>query len=195
LTELVLVRHGETDWNRERRFQGHADQPLNDTGREQARVLARTLSSERIDAVYSSDLLRARETAEILAAGLGTEVVALQELREIDVGEWQGLTWPEIESRFPEGLVAWRERGYGWDQGETYERLGERVVGALTRIAASHPAQRVLVVGHGGTVRVTRAHAAGVTVVQSRKESPAVENCEIFRVLVRDGRFTTGAAN
>jgi broad specificity phosphatase PhoE len=195
LTELVLVRHGETDWNRERRFQGHADQPLNDTGREQARLLARTLDGERIDAVYTSDLARARETAEILAAGLDREVVALRELREIDVGEWQGLTWPEIENRFPEGVATWRERGYGWEEGETYEQLGQRVVDALTRIAARHPTQRVLVVAHGGTVRVTRAHAAGMTVVESRKESPAVENCEIFRVLVRDGRFTTGAAN
>jgi len=195
LTELVLVRHGETDWNRERRFQGHADQPLNDTGREQARALAAELSREQIDAVYSSDLARARETAEILAAALDTEVVALRELREIDVGEWQGLTWPEIEHRFPQGVLAWCERGYGWERGETYEHLGERVVAALSRIAARHPAQRVLVVGHGGTVRVTRAHVAGVTVADSRKQSPAIENCEIFRILVEDGRFTTGPAN
>src|SRR5512133_1433936 len=102
MTELLLVRHGETNWNRERRFQGHADPPLNDAGREQARELAETLAGEGIDAIYTSDLQRARETAEILAARFGSEVVALRELREIDVGDWQGLTWPEIEERHPD---------------------------------------------------------------------------------------------
>jgi broad specificity phosphatase PhoE len=192
---LVLVRHGETDWNRERRFQGHADPPLNETGRDQARALAEALGREKIDAVYTSDLARARETAEILAAPLGADVVVLRDLREIDVGEWQGLTWAEIEERFPEGVRAWRERGYGWEQGESYERLGERVVAALRRIAAGHPSQRVLVVGHGGTVRATRAFVAGATVVESRKGSPAIGNCEIFRIHVEDGRWTTSPAN
>src|SRR5437764_266405 len=135
---MLLVRHGETDWNRERRYQGHADRPLNETGREQAEALAEELAGERIDVVYTSDLLRARETAEIVAARLGADVVALRELREIDVGEWEGLTWPEIEERFPEGARRWHEHGFGWEAGETYDQLGERVVAALRRIAADH---------------------------------------------------------
>jgi probable phosphoglycerate mutase len=189
VTELLLVRHGETDWNRARRFQGHADQPLNDAGREQARELADALADEEIDAVYTSDLLRARETAEILAARLDAEVVALRELREIDVGSWQGLSWPEIEERHPDGARRWREDGQGWDGGETYDELGVRIVAVLREIAARHPGQRVLVVGHGGTVRATRAFVEGVSVVESRGRSPAIGNCEVFRVVTEDGTW------
>jgi broad specificity phosphatase PhoE len=189
VTELLLVRHGETDWNRERRFQGHADPPLNDAGREQAHELAESLAREGIDAIYTSDLQRARETAEILAARFGSEVVALRELREIDVGDWQGLTWPEIEERHPDGAARWGRDGHGWDGGETYDQLRERIVAALRGIAARHPGQRVLVVGHGGTVRATRAFVEGVSVVESRGRSPAIGNCEVFRVVTEDGAW------
>ena len=189
MTELLLVRHGETDWNRDRRFQGHADPPLNETGREQARALAAELAGEGIELVYTSDLIRARETAEIVAALIGVSVHPVRELREIDVGEWEGLTWPEIEERYPEGARSWRERGYGWDSGETYDQLGERVVAALRRIAADHPEQRLLVVGHGGTIRATRAFIEGVSVPESRSTSRAIGNCEVFRVVTEDGAF------
>ena len=189
MTELLLVRHGETDWNRDRRFQGHADQPLNDAGREQARALADQLAGERIDFVYTSDLVRARETAEIVAARVGADVVVLSELREIDVGDWEGLTWPEIEQRHPEGARSWHEHGQGWTSGETYDELGERIIAALRRIAADHPDQNVLVVGHGGTVRATRAFIEGLSVADSRRQSPGIGNCEVFRVVVEDGGF------
>jgi broad specificity phosphatase PhoE len=189
VTELFLVRHGETDWNRERRFQGHADPPLNQAGRAQARELAKSLAGEGIDAIYTSDLRRARETAEILAARVGSDVVALRELREIDVGDWQGLTWPEIEERHPDGAARWGRDGHGWDGGETYEQLRERIVAALRVIAERHPGQRVLVVGHGGTVRATRAFVEGVSVVESRGRSPAIGNCEVFRVVTEDGAW------
>jgi broad specificity phosphatase PhoE len=189
VTELLLVRHGETDWNRDRRFQGHADQPLNDAGREQARALADQLAGERIDFVYTSDLVRARETAEIVAARVGADVVVLSELREIDVGDWEGLTWPEIEQRHPEGARSWHEHGQGWTSGETYDELGERIIAALRRIAADHPDQNVLVVGHGGTVRATRAFIEGLSVADSRRQSPGIGNCEVFRVVVEDGGF------
>ena len=189
MTELLLVRHGETDWNRERRFQGHADPPLNEEGREQARELARRLAGEDIAAVYTSDLLRALETAEILATALDAEVVALRELREIDVGNWQGLTWPEIEERHPDGAARWHRDGHGWDSGETYEQLGDRIVAALREIASNHPAQRIVVVGHGGTVRATRAFVEGVSVTESRQRSAAIGNCEVFRVVTEDGTW------
>ena len=137
--ELLLVRHGETDWNRDRRFQGHADPPLNETGRAQARALADELAGEVIDAVYTSDLARARETAEILAARLGAEVVPLRELREIDVGEWQGLTWTEIEERYPDGALAWHERATAGRRARRTSSSAERVVTALRRIAVAAP--------------------------------------------------------
>jgi broad specificity phosphatase PhoE len=189
MTELLLVRHGETDWNAERRFQGHADPPLNDVGRRQARVLADELAGEQIDAVYTSDLVRARETAAILAGRRGIPVVALAELREIDVGEWQGLTWPEIEERYPEGVRAWHETGKGWQRGETYDELGGRILAVLQQIVAEHPDERVLVVGHGGTVRAIRAHLEGRSVAESRRGSPAIGNCEVFRLGSEDGEF------
>jgi broad specificity phosphatase PhoE len=189
VTELLLVRHGETDWNRDGRFQGHADTPLNDAGREQARALADELAGDRIDLVYTSDLLRARETAEIVARRLDADVVARSELREIDVGEWEGLTWSEIEERYPEGARTWHEHGYGWKSGETYDQLGERIIAALRRIAADHPDRRVLVVGHGGTVRATRAFIEGLSVADSRRRSPAIGNCEVFRIVAEDGGF------
>ena len=189
MTELLLVRHGETDWNRERRFQGHADPPLNETGREQARALAEQLAGDAIAAVYTSDLRRARETAEIVAAKLDAEIVALRELREIDVGSWQGLSWPEIEEQDPDGVERWRRDGHGWHGGETYEELGARIVAALSGIVARHPGERVVVVGHGGTVRATRAFVDGVSVAESRRRSAPIGNCEVFRVVTEDGHW------
>jgi broad specificity phosphatase PhoE len=189
VTDFLLVRHGETDWNRDRRFQGHADPPLNETGRAQARALAEELASEDVDAIYSSDLQRAHETAEVLSGRLGVPVVAEPALREIDVGEWQGLTWPEIEARFPAGVRSWHENGHGWTSGETYEQLGERVVAALRRLADEHPDERLVVVGHGGTVRSIRALVEGTTVAESRRASPPIGNCEVFRVRAENGTF------
>jgi 2,3-bisphosphoglycerate-dependent phosphoglycerate mutase len=189
VTDFLLVRHGETDWNRERRFQGHADEPLNETGRAQARELADELAGETVDAIYSSDLRRAHETAEIIAERLGVPVVADRALREVDVGEWQGLTWPEIEERFPEGVRSWHEDGHGWTGGETYDQLGERVVAALRRLAEEHPGERLVVVGHGGTVRSVRAFVEGRTVAESRRASPPIGNCEVFRVRAENGTF------
>jgi broad specificity phosphatase PhoE len=189
MAELLLVRHGETDWNVERRFQGQADPPLNAAGRKQAQTLADELAGMQIDAIYTSDLVRARETAEIVAARTGAPVVPLSELREIDVGEWQGLTWPEIEERYPDGVRGWHETGHGWRAGETYEQLAQRVLSAVEDIARRHPGGRILIVGHGGTVRAVRAHVEGLTVTASRDGSPPIGNCEVFRIRAENGAF------
>src|SRR4029453_14296582 len=101
-TTIVPGRHGETDWNRERRFQGHADTPLNDAGRAQAADLADSLTSERLVAVYTSPLRRAYETAALIAIRLGLDVRPLDALREIHVGHWEGLTIEEVRERYPE---------------------------------------------------------------------------------------------
>jgi len=181
------VRHGETDWNRDQRFQGHADPPLNDTGRAQARALADELAGERIDAIYTSDLARARETAELIAERAGVPFVLEPQLREVDVGEWQGLTRTEIEERFPDGMRSWHERGHGWERGETYEQLAERVLEALERIVSRHPGERVVLVGHGGTIRAIRAHMDESTVVEHRRILPSASNCEVFRIGAENG--------
>ena len=152
-TTLVLVRHGETDWNRENRFQGHTDVPLNEAGREQARALAQDLELGSVDAIYSSPLIRAHETALILAERYDLPVGGIDALMEVDVGSWSGLTRAEVESLFPHGFRRWLEYGHGWDDGESYDELGARVVSGLLRIAEAHPHRTVLAVTHGGPIR------------------------------------------
>jgi 2,3-bisphosphoglycerate-dependent phosphoglycerate mutase len=186
-TTIVLVRHGETDWNRENRFQGHADTPLNDNGREQARALTATLGGERFAAVYTSPLRRAHETAQILAAALVLEPVPDPSLKEVDVGSWSGLTRTEIEARYPEGFARWLEYGHGWDDGETYEDLGSRVVSGLLRIAAHHEGDQVLAVTHGGPIRSALAAAENIGFDEARRSIHVVGNCAVVRLAVLDG--------
>jgi broad specificity phosphatase PhoE len=187
-TTIVLVRHGETDWNRERRFQGHADVPLNEEGRRQARVLAELLASESFAAAYSSPLRRALETAEIIAERLGIGFEPSAGLKEVDVGSWSGLTTTEVEQRFPDGFGHWSvSRDGGWTDGETYEELGTRVVSEVFELAERHPGERVLVVTHGGPIRSVLAIAAGLPFGSGRSKIGFVENCEMVQVAVREG--------
>jgi len=192
VTTLILVRHGETDWNRDGRWQGQADAPLNERGREQARALADELMGEPVDAVYASDLSRARETAEIIAARLGREPVEVDaRLREVHVGGWSGLTMAEIEDRFPAEFELWRsgDPAHDFAGGETYAAMGERVVEALEEIASRHPDSNVLVVLHGGSIRGALAHAAGITYTEQSRRRAHVGNCGLVRLAVRDGAF------
>src|SRR5215210_2317333 len=151
-TRIILARHGETDWNRERRWQGHSDRPLNDTGRDQARALASELAGRPISAVYSSDLLRAHETARIVAEQLGLDVVTVPGLRERRFGSWEGLQDVEVERRFP-GVR-------GPPDAEPRDDMARRVLDSLEAIAAGNQGRTVLVVSHGGPIRaVLRYHA------------------------------------
>ena len=184
-----MARHGETDWNRESRFQGHADTPLNEAGREQARALAERLADDGIAAVYSSPLRRAHETAAIVAAALGLEVESVDGLREVDVGSWSGLTRTEVEARFPEGFRRWLELDHGWDDGESYEELGRRVLAALRRLAARHRGERILVVSHGGPMRAAMAAAAEVTYADARRVAKPVHNCAVAVFRFEDERL------
>jgi probable phosphoglycerate mutase len=181
-TRILLARHGETEWNRVGRWQGHADPPLNDAGRSQAAELAERLAGDGIAAVYSSDLARARETASVVAARLGLGVVEDVGLREIDVGSWSGLTRAEVEQRFPEGYARWLDGEIGHD-GETREQLTARVVSAVERVAAVHPEATVLVVTHGGAIRAIRRHAAG-------DPGESIENCGTSSLELVDGILT-----
>jgi probable phosphoglycerate mutase len=189
VTTVILARHGETDWNREQRWQGHADPGLNETGRRQAAELARRLAGLGLAAIYSSDLRRARETAEAVGAAAGLEVVPEPGLREIDVGEWSGLTTAEIARDFGEGLARHQAGGDGWRRGETHAAMSERVVSTVARLAAAHPGQRVLCVLHGGVIRALLAHAAGVPLRDYRRAHPGPVNGSVARIAVEDGRF------
>lgn len=150
---LLLVRHGQSTWNAEGRWQGSADPPLSDLGRTQAEAAAPAAAP--VDAVVSSDLERARVTAELMAAALGVGPVGIDAgLRERDVGEFTGLTRAEIEGRFP-GVLASLNASIASDGrfGETPDALNTRVLAALWRVAEAHDGRRVLVVTHGGVVR------------------------------------------
>jgi probable phosphoglycerate mutase len=154
MATIYLATHGQTDWNAQRRWQGHADPPLNDAGRRESLALGEALSGSGISRVYSSDLVRARETAEIVGRVLAVAVELDARLREVDVGEWSGLTLAEIEERYPEGLARRRAGGTGWATGEPFEVMAARVVEALSEIAGRHPGESVLAVSHGGPLRV-----------------------------------------
>ena len=156
---IVLARHGETTWNRERRFQGQLDVELNDTGREQARELARLAAGRGFAALYSSPLVRARETADIVGAELGLEVRVDDRLQESFAGDWQGRLKPELEREQPEAWAAFVAGGpeFRFPGGESLGEQQERVVAALVDITqrGDLPA---LVVCHRGVVRCALAH-------------------------------------
>jgi probable phosphoglycerate mutase len=162
-SRLVLVRHGETDWNRRRIVQGHADVPLNENGKTQARAVARRLAGEKLDVLYTSDLSRARETADEIGAACGLAVRPDARLREIDVGAWSGLSRKEIRKRHPETVAA-LERGEDplRGDGESLVDLRARVVAAYDDLAAAHPGETVAVVGHGGSLKVLIGHLLGL---------------------------------
>lgn len=176
MTTILLARHGETDWNLQRRVQGHSDTPLNETGRAQALALAETLEGAMLDAVYSSDLARASDTAQVVADRLGLAVTVLPELRERHFGSWEGLTDDEIFARFPAA------KSGSWGDGETKEDMQRRVLDALRRIARKHPGGRVLVVTHGGPVRA-------LLVECGLDGHGPIGNCSLYEVRLQDGRF------
>jgi 2,3-bisphosphoglycerate-dependent phosphoglycerate mutase len=188
VTTIHLVRHGETDWNRELRWQGHSDVPLNERGREQARKLADELSGAPLAAVYSSDLRRASETAQIVADRLSLPVQTDAALREIDVGSWEGFTLANLEARSPEAVTRWDEQGeHGWEDGESHTAMVARVREAIQSIAARHEGEEVLVVSHGGPIRALKALAAGLDYPRDRRSVPRTDNCEVCVIAIEDG--------
>ncbi|HMI28342.1 MAG TPA: histidine phosphatase family protein [Gaiellaceae bacterium] len=189
MTTLLLVRHGETDWNRDGRWQGHSDTQLNDAGRAQARRVAGELGD--VDVIYSSDLARARETAKIIAAQLGDiEVNVDNRLRERSFGAWEGRTGPEIEADFAEQHARWRAGdGAGADDAEAFEAFGDRVRDFLEDVLARHPGETVVVVAHGGPIRVIHAVASGLDYVRDHRSIPGVPNCAVARYAAGDGKL------
>lgn len=177
------MRHGRTDWNRDRRFQGHTDVPLNEEGRTQAADLARALAGTRFDRCVSSDLLRAMETARALCDGTSTAPEPDPRWREFDFGDWEGLTWEQIVARTPalRGLTGTDVHRYLPPRGETYAQVRARVADALDAIA--HTAGHVLIVTHAGPLHAalevllgdgameTRLAPAGVTRLARAGES------------------------
>jgi len=187
---LYLVRHGETEWNRIGRWQGATDIPLSDVGRAQARLLAARLRDSRIAAVYASQLSRALETAQILAAGLGAPAPTVDpRLRERGYGAFEGLTREECAERFPrvwEQYLA--DRRVVPPNAEPQAQVTERITAAMLEIAAAADdrpdAEAILVVSHGGVIRSFVHAVTGVV-------PPPLENGAVFRLRFERGAFVT----
>ncbi|MBI3301026.1 MAG: histidine phosphatase family protein [Deltaproteobacteria bacterium] len=169
---LLLVRHGETVWNQENRWQGQADVPLSEAGREQARRLARRLLAEgrRGCAIYASDLSRAFRTAEILGEVLGVTPTPEIGWREMDIGVWSGLTTAEVIARH---TTEWERLRAGEDLprggGETFAQFQERILRSVERLVERHAGEQVVIVTHGGAVRAFLLHCRGLDVSQFRQ--------------------------
>ena len=188
MTRLLLTRHGETDWNAEGRWQGHSDTPLNERGRQQARELAAQLAG--VDVVYASDLARARETAEIAARELGLDVILDDRLRERGFGVWEGLTSEEIEERFADAHARWKSgNGFGADNAEPFDVFAARIHAFLEDVLGRHPDADVLLVAHGGSIRVIHALASGLDYVRDHRSIPGVANCTLSRYAAKNGKL------
>ena len=169
---ILLVRHGETVWNQENRWQGQADVPLSDNGRDQSWRLARRLDAEKqsVQAIYTSDLMRAVDTAMILGQTLGIEPSIETGWREMNIGTWSGLRTGEVIARHSE---EWERLRAGEDLprggGETFAHFQGRLIDAARSLVARHPGQQVAVVTHGGAVRAFLLYCRGLAMSEFRK--------------------------
>jgi probable phosphoglycerate mutase len=154
MTEVVLIRHGETDWNRELRFQGHVDVALNAVGLEQARRLGERFAGESVNAIYASDLQRAQQTASPIERQLRLQCVADAQLREQSFGLVDGLRVDDIQRDHPDAWAGWLrfDPDFSMPGGENARQFHARVIDAIHRLAADHAGERVVVVTHGGVL-------------------------------------------
>jgi probable phosphoglycerate mutase len=192
---VYVVRHGATDWNQSGRIQGHMDIPLNETGRAQARLVSRRLATIRATALYSSDLLRAYETAQIIGQAAGLCVVQKPGLREINFGVWQGLSSPQIRERDPDVYAARRANPYDVAPAgaETWRSFYDRAVQAVDEILAVTEAERVVVVTHSGVCTVLGLRALGFDCTGKRTFDS--HNCGIHMLAVHGDTWRAVALN
>ena len=170
-TRIIAVRHGETAWNVAARIQGQLDIGLNDTGRWQARRVGEALANEPITAVYSSDLGRAHQTAESIALVAGIPVIPDKGLRERGFGMFEGKTFDEIHTTWPDHAHNWRKRIPEWEPpegGESLLQLRQRVTQTMHELAARHPGEQIVVVAHGGVLDTLYRVATGQEVNSPR---------------------------
>jgi probable phosphoglycerate mutase len=190
---IILIRHGETAWNAERRLQGHLDIPLNAEGERQARLLAEALAPESIDLVVASDLQRARQTAQAVATPRHMPVHAEPGLRERCYGGFEGMLYSEIEQRFPAEFAAWQARDVdavlpsGKNCGETFRQFYTRATDAILCLAAAHPGKTLALVAHGGVLECAYRMALGLPLETPRDFK--VYNASVNRFRVQDGRL------
>jgi broad specificity phosphatase PhoE len=191
----VLIRHGQSTWNREHRIQGQLDPPLSPEGLRQAELVGERLAGRSFAGFYASDLKRAMETAEAIGALVGLQPEPVPGLREIFLGEWEGLRTEEIAERFPEAWAAWVEEP-DWDVvpgGEGAAAFDARVRAALEEIYGRHRQGDVLVVTHGGVIQIALHRIVGTP---SRGLFPfKIQNASISLIEKRESRMVIGGVN
>jgi probable phosphoglycerate mutase len=192
-TSIVLIRHGETAWNAERRLQGHIDIGLNAQGALQAGALARALAGEQFDAIYASDLQRASQTAAALAQVHGLPVHIDAGLRERCYGIFEGLLYADIASFYPNEFAAWQSRDVdavmppGERTAESFRQFYARSIGAISTLARQHRGQRIAIVAHGGVLECAYREALELPLASARDF--AVLNASINRFAYADDKL------
>ena len=191
-TELIVVRHGETEWNAIGKQQGHLDSPLTETGLRQAGAIADALMARSFHVLYSSDLGRAYHTAERIAGKAGHEIIKEPALRERHLGVFQGLTMAEVAEKHPEAYAGFRsgDPDYVIPGGESERQRYERIVGCVERIAGNHVGKRVVIVTHGGALTSLFRRAVGLPLGTPRAFS--LFNASINTFFVSEGLWKLG---
>lgn len=190
---LILVRHGETEWNRESRIQGHTDSPLTGEGRAQAEAIAARLAGERIDAIVSSDLGRAMDTAARIAMRCGCAVAGDARLRERNFGVAEGHTYDEVNLRYPGAFSRQGEidPDFVVPGGESRRQFHERIASALDALAAEHAGRRIVVVSHGGVLATIYRRIHGIAL--SAPHKVPVANAAFNELAHTDGEWSIAA--
>jgi broad specificity phosphatase PhoE len=195
MTTILLARHGETDWNRDGRWQGHTDEPLNALGLAQAAALGAHLATVGVDALYSSDLSRARQTAAAIERATGLVAVEDVDLREVDVGEWAGCNREQAQARDPAWYQRWVDGAVeGYQGGETYVQLHTRSVRAFRRIVEASRGQTAVIVCHGGNIRAIVSEVVGIG-ADERWRLAGVSNCSLTAIEEARGRLRLATLN
>ena len=185
-TEIILIRHGETEWNSQKRMQGHSNSDLSSVGQAQIQALGQWMKNVPFDLIYSSDSLRAKQTAEAITQFSGHELQFDQRLREKNLGVFEGLTSEEARERHPEVFRLFKTAGskYVIDEGESTQQLQDRALEIVDEIRIKHLEERVLLVTHGGFIRVVMKHSLGLSL-----ETPTrflIRNTGVFRLVWED---------
>ncbi len=190
-TEIILIRHGETEWNSQQRMQGHSNSDLSEVGRGQIQALGELMKNVSFDHIYSSDSLRARQTAEAITQYSGHTLQFDQRIREKNLGVFEGLTSTEAKERHPEIYRLFKTAGanYVIYEGESTQQLLERALEFIEEIRLRHPQERVVMVTHGGVVRVLMKHALGLSI-----DAPTrfiIKNTGIFGLIWNENWLVT----
>jgi len=185
-TEIILIRHGETEWNSQKRMQGHSNSDLSSVGQAQIQALGQWMKIVPFDHIYSSDSLRAKQTAEAITQFSGHKLKIDLRLREKNLGVFEGLTSEEARERHPEVFRLFKTAGskYVIDEGESTQQLQDRALEIVDEIRIKHPEERVLLVTHGGFIRVVMKHSLGLSL-----ETPTrflIRNTGVFRLVWED---------